>query len=46
LTQFIMTWFLGWLYLRKADRQFDPLAARARRRAMELTTDRATGDGR
>jgi uncharacterized membrane protein (DUF485 family) len=46
LTQFIMTWVLGWLYLRKADRQFDPLAARARRRAMELTTDRATGDGR
>jgi uncharacterized membrane protein (DUF485 family) len=30
LTQFVMTWVLGWLYLRKADRVFDPLAARAR----------------
>jgi len=30
LSQFVMTWLLGWLYLRKADRVFDPLAARAR----------------
>jgi uncharacterized membrane protein (DUF485 family) len=30
LSQFVMTWVLGWLYLRKADRSFDPLAARAR----------------
>jgi uncharacterized membrane protein (DUF485 family) len=30
LSQFVMTWGLGWLYLRKADRTFDPLAARAR----------------
>jgi uncharacterized membrane protein (DUF485 family) len=29
LTQFIMVWVLGWMYLRKADRVFDPLAARA-----------------
>ena len=29
LTQFIMVWGLGWLYLRKADRVFDPLAQRA-----------------
>ena len=41
LTQFIMTWVLGWLYLRKADRVFDPLAARAR----EAVLGRA-GDGR
>jgi uncharacterized membrane protein (DUF485 family) len=47
LTQFIMTWVLGWLYLRKADRAFDPLAERARRRAVELTTTSQTaGDGR
>src|SRR5918992_6178754 len=26
LTQFLMTWILGALYLRKADRVFDPLA--------------------
>jgi uncharacterized membrane protein (DUF485 family) len=35
LTQFLMTWFLGWLYLRKSDRDFDPLAKRAARRALE-----------
>jgi uncharacterized membrane protein (DUF485 family) len=30
LSQFVMTWVLGWMYLRKSDRVFDPLAARAR----------------
>jgi uncharacterized membrane protein (DUF485 family) len=34
LSQFVMTWFLGWLYLRKADRDFDPLARRAAERAI------------
>jgi uncharacterized membrane protein (DUF485 family) len=29
LSQFVMTWFLAWLYLRQADRVFDPLAERA-----------------
>jgi uncharacterized membrane protein (DUF485 family) len=29
LTQFVMTFGLGWWYLRKADREFDPLARRA-----------------
>lgn len=29
LTQFIMTWGLGWMYLRRADAVFDPLARRA-----------------
>jgi uncharacterized membrane protein (DUF485 family) len=33
LTQFVMTWALGWLYLRKADRDFDPLRERAAERA-------------
>jgi uncharacterized membrane protein (DUF485 family) len=33
LSQFIMTWVLGWLYLRKADRVFDPLARAAAERA-------------
>jgi uncharacterized membrane protein (DUF485 family) len=33
LTQFIMTWVLGWMYLRRADNTFDPLAARAREAA-------------
>jgi len=35
LTQFVMTWVLGWMYLRRADRVFDPLAARAAERALE-----------
>jgi uncharacterized membrane protein (DUF485 family) len=34
LTQFVMTWVLGWLYLRRADRVFDPLARRASERAL------------
>jgi uncharacterized membrane protein (DUF485 family) len=29
LSQFVMTWVLGWLYVRRATRVFDPLAARA-----------------
>ena len=29
LSQFVMTWTLGAWYLRKADREFDPLAERA-----------------
>ena len=28
-----MTWVLAWLYLRRADRVFDPLAERAAERA-------------
>jgi uncharacterized membrane protein (DUF485 family) len=35
LTQFIMVWGLAGLYLRKADREFDPLARRAAARALE-----------
>ena len=35
LTQFVMTWVLGWMYLRRADRQFDGLAARAAERALD-----------
>jgi uncharacterized membrane protein (DUF485 family) len=33
LSQFVMTWVLGWMYLRRADNTFDPLAARAREAA-------------
>ncbi len=38
LSQFVMTWVLGWWYLRRADRVFDPLAARAREAAVGHTT--------
>lgn len=30
LTQFLMVWGLAWLYLRRADREFDPLEERVR----------------
>ena len=40
LSQFVMTWGLAWLYLRKARRVFDPLAERAARRAVETTEAR------
>jgi uncharacterized membrane protein (DUF485 family) len=38
LSQFVMTWMLGWWYLRRADRVFDPLAERAREAALGHTT--------
>jgi uncharacterized membrane protein (DUF485 family) len=34
LTQFVMVFVLGFWYLRKADREFDPLALRAAERAV------------
>ena len=37
LSQFVMTWVLGWLYLRQSDRVFDPLARDAAERAVELS---------
>ena len=30
LSQFVMVWVLGWMYLRRADNTFDPLAEKAR----------------
>jgi uncharacterized membrane protein (DUF485 family) len=35
LSQFVMTWVLGWLYLRQSDRVFDPLARRAAEQAVK-----------
>ena len=42
LSQFVMTWVLGWMYIRRADRVFDPLAERARDAALGHA---AAGDG-
>jgi hypothetical protein len=36
LTQFLMVWILGGLYLRRADRDFDPLARRTAEKALEV----------
>ncbi len=41
LTQFVMVWGLGWWYLRKADRVFDPLAERAAEVALAAGESRA-----
>jgi len=41
LSQFVMTWVLGWMYLRKADREFDPLAERAAEVALQAGAERA-----
>jgi uncharacterized membrane protein (DUF485 family) len=35
LTQFIMVWGLSYAYIKKADRDFDPLARRAAAKAVE-----------
>lgn len=40
LSQFVMTWLLGWLYIRRADRTFDPLAVRAREAAVRQEAQR------
>jgi uncharacterized membrane protein (DUF485 family) len=46
LTQFLMVWVLGWLYVRRADRVFDPLARRAAERALEAgSTANGKGNG-
>jgi uncharacterized membrane protein (DUF485 family) len=44
LSQFVMTWVLAWLYLRRAKTVFDPLANAAAKRAVEAGA--ARGDGR
>ena len=46
LTQFLMVWGLGWMYLRKADRVFDPLAERAAEVALKAGTERSRRFGR
>ena len=43
LTQFVMTWVLGAWYIRKADREFDPLAERAAQVALEAGAREPTG---
>lgn len=37
LTQFVMVWGLAWAYLRKADRDFEPLERAAAERAVAMT---------
>jgi uncharacterized membrane protein (DUF485 family) len=46
LSQFVMTWVLGWMYLRRADKEFDPLAARAREAAEATAPATGTPAGR
>ena len=44
LSQFVMTWVLGWLYVRRATRVFDPLAARAADVAVRAGRPGASGE--
>ena len=48
LTQFLMTFVLGAMYLKRADRDFDPLSRRAAETALEAGRRKAGGgsDGR
>ncbi len=50
LTQFAMVWGLSIAYLRKADREFEPLEEKAAKRALEVgmsgRTDAAGAEGR
>ena len=48
LTQFVMTFVLGAMYLKRADRDFDPLSRRAAETALEAGRRKAGGgsDGR
>ena len=46
LTQFFMVWGLTWLYLRIAERVFDPLREKAARAALEAGRPGANGRGR
>jgi uncharacterized membrane protein (DUF485 family) len=41
LSQFVMVWVLGAMYLRRADRDFDPLAERAAQVALRRRDDGA-----
>ena len=44
LSQFVMTWGLGWLYVRRATRVFDPLAARAAEVAVRTGRPGSSGE--
>ena len=43
LSQFVMVWGLAAWYLRKSDREFDPLAKRAAERALEVAGNGPAG---
>jgi len=46
LTQFVMTWGLGYMYLRRADRDFDPLARAAADRARQVGSGSSDAEAR
>ena len=45
LSQFVMVWVLGFMYLKRADRDFDPLARKAAARAVEVGTSGRGDEG-
>jgi uncharacterized membrane protein (DUF485 family) len=46
LSQFVMVWVLAAWYIRKGDREFDPLAARVRESALGKPGRSSSGNGR
>jgi uncharacterized membrane protein (DUF485 family) len=44
LTQFVVVGVLGIMYLRRADRVYDPLAEKVRQRALSMGGERAAAD--
>ncbi|MBA2636770.1 MAG: DUF485 domain-containing protein [Solirubrobacterales bacterium] len=46
LTQFVMVWVLTFLYIRRAETVYDPLARRAAERAQEVVGEAAGPDTR
>jgi uncharacterized membrane protein (DUF485 family) len=42
LTQFVMVFVLGFMYLRRADRIYDPLAEKAAQRALSTAREEAS----
>ena len=46
LSQFLMTFVLAWMYLRRANRDFDPLAERAREAALGAAPSTAASGAR
>ena len=45
LSQFVMTWVLAAMYLRRADKVFDPLAEKAAAKAVQVRDDARATNG-
>ncbi len=44
LSQFVMVWVLSWWYIKRADREFDPLARAAAKKAVDAGKERRASE--